>query len=175
MKIPQFLENLDFAYVITYSGLRGEKYKKLVEESELAIIDFEKQLKTARYMQANKINKAIEALRSETQLYHQLIIAPHGKLHKSAEVIRKLEKGEPELIELLDILRKEHGFEVASPCIPVFRDAIGFYAASGDCVGMLHLCFECGQVYNQDLQSLPVTVGLFEKLRESLIKIGHSI
>ena len=61
-KLNEYVENLDFDYAISYSGLRGEKFKALEEINKAEIIKIKKEVFSARYMEKAKLKKQIEII-----------------------------------------------------------------------------------------------------------------
>jgi len=92
-KLSNYIENLDFEYAITYSGLRGKAWEELKVENRSKVKQLEKDLEAARYMQKMKLGQEIEALLHEVDAYESRIIHANGSSHKSTQQVQRLEKG----------------------------------------------------------------------------------
>jgi len=174
-KLSNYIQGLSFEYAISYSGLRGEKFIHLEKETEEEIKKIEKEIESARFMQIPKLNKKIEALKAETNIYNSRIINEHGELHKSAMMIHRFEKDSQELQSIVKILSSNFEEQLFVMCPPVFRDSIVFYSKEDKIMGILQMCFSCWWMKNEKEEDLEVDHNIFPLLKEKLIQLGHQI
>lgn len=174
-KLSTYIDNIEYEYVITYSGLRGAAWTKLKVENRAKIKQLEKDMETARYMQKPKLGQEMEALLEEIDAYESRIVQKGGLLHKSTLPIRRLEKGAAELKALLNILSSQTPQQVASGCIPIYRDALAFYSGQNELMGIVHICFECCFISDDNDVEFDVDMDVYPKLKQVLSNIGHPI
>jgi len=174
-EIKEYLLKLHFEYALSYSGLRGEKFKNLEIENKAKILAIIKDLETARYTQKAKLREKINILASEIEVVNSVLINQNGKLHKSAVFVHRFEKDAKETASLLKALSSPFSEEVAVPCPPVFRDSLVFYSKKNEITGILNFCFECIRIKNEMGEDLNVGYQVFEQLADELINVGHPI
>jgi len=174
-ELREYWKSLNFEYLKTYSGLRGEKFEKLIEENELKIEQLKEELKTARYMQQPKINAKIQELQNEIYSSNARIIDIHGNLHDSTVEI-STKKSTNDFVKILakTLLQKPKN-EFALACAPVFRDAIVFYSDKDKIIGILQICFSCVAIENENKERLRTDLHTFSKLEILLKEVGHPI
>ena len=173
--ISNYVNNLNFEYAITYSGLRGKKFHDLKEVNEKEIKRIKKELVSSRYVQTPKLNKQIEALEEEINIYRALIIDKNETFHKSTEKVYKFEKEDKQLQSILEILNTKFEEQTFAMCPPVFRDAIVFYSNEHKIIRILQLCFSCYWIMDENNQDIQVDHKIFPLLKHKLIEVGHII
>jgi hypothetical protein len=173
--LSTYIKNLNFEYAVSYSGLRGEKFKNLEKINKEKIRNLEKEIESSRFMQKPKLNMKIKELEDEINIYNSRIITGKNEFHQSTKQIRRFEKEEKDLEEIIEILNIEFIEQYAWMCPPIFRDAIVFYSKEREINGILQICFSCSSIKNENEETLEVDHKIFEKLKEKLIQIGHQI
>lgn len=98
-----------------------------------------------------------------------------GSKHKSTKQIVKVPFPDKIIDELYQIFTAEIKELIATRCVPVFRDSIVFYDKKDQIKGILHLCFECIKVINENGEKLDIDFDSFEKLKNYLNTLGHKI
>ena len=174
-ELREYWKSLNFEYLKTYSGLRGEKFEKFKEENEIKIKQLKEELKTARFMQQPRINAKIQELQNETNLHNSRIIDKNEILHPSTIEVSKLNRNSSFANSLDRILNQKCNMEIATGCIPIFRDTLVFFSAKDEIVGILQICFECASIRNENEETLKVDIDIYPKLKSLLRKIGHQI
>ena len=173
--LSKYIKSLNFEYAISYSGLRGEKFTKLEEESKKKIGGIEKEIESARFMEKPKPNKEIKDLEKEVNIYNSRIATNRGEIHKSTSQIHKFEKDDKEIKEILEILNSKFEEQHFWMCPPIFRDAIVFYSKEEEIKGILQMCFSCSWIKNENEEDFKVDHKIFPRLINQLIKLGHKI
>lgn len=173
--LSKYIKSLNFEYAISYSGLRGEKFIKLEEESKKKISRIEKEIESAKFMEKPKLNKEIKGLKKEINIYNSRIVTKRGEIHKSTSQIHKFEKDDKEIKEIFEILNSKFEEQYVGMCTPIFRDAIVFYSKEEEIKGILQMCFSCSWIKNENEEDFEVDHKIFPKLMNQLIKLGHKI
>lgn len=174
-KLSNYIENLNFEYAVSYSGLRGDRFKNLEVENKEKIQQIEKELESARFMQKSKLRKKIEVLSDETNLSRARVINKDGELHKSAKKVCKFEKEDKEIESIFRILTSKFEEQYFFMCAPIFRDSVVFYSKKNRIVGILQICFSCWYMKNENEEDLEVDHKIFPILKKKFIQIGHQI
>lgn len=173
--IKEYIENIAFEYAITYSGFRGELFDSVKEENKAQIAKLQQEIETARFMPALKLKKQIDLLEQEINFYSARIANQEGSFHPSAQAIQKLVKGDEKLDLIFELFHIEATNLVAAACLPIFRDAIVFYSKDHQITGILHICFQCCVIRDENNNDLTVDIMTYEKLKELFIQLGHPI
>lgn len=175
IKLSNYIKSLNFDYAISYSGLRGEKFTILESKNTTEIKNIEKEIEGARFMERIKLNKKIETLNNEINIYNSRLINKNNEFHRSAEQIHKFERNDKKLLEIFNILSSKFDEQHVWMCPPIFRDAIAFYSKENEIKGILQMCFSCSWIKNEDEEDFEVDHKIFPKLMNQLIKLGHKI
>ena len=173
--LSNYMQHLNFEYVISYSGLRGEKFINLEKDNNNQIQQIKKQIESVRFMEKLKLNEKIQKLEAEINLHNSRVINRNGELHKSTEVVRKFEKDDNEIQSIFKILNSNFKEQAFARCLPVLRDSIVFYSKEDKIVGILQICFSCWWIKNEEEEDFEVDYKIFPILKDKLIQIGHRI
>lgn len=173
--LTEYLQNLQFEYAITYSGLRGEKFEELKNINKAKIKKIEEEIKSARYMPGLKMRKEINRLEKEMDIYNSRLINKKGETHLSAQKIHKFDQNDKELVDIFEILNLKVKEQVVVACPPIFRDSIVFYSKKNEILGILHFCFSCFNIRNENGESYLIDLRAYDKIKKILIKFGHPI
>ncbi len=149
-KLSTYIQSLDFAYLKVYSGLRGDSFTAFSKQIEEEIARLEVLLPKARYMQQQKLNRKIEALKNQINIYNVRLINAQAITHPNAKELASLEKNDTRFPKLMNFLNREGRQEAISMCLPVYREAIAFFDKEDQINGILHLCFECHWIVNEE-------------------------
>ena len=174
-KLNEYVENLDFDYAISYSGLRGEKFKALEEINKAEIIKIKKEVFSARYMEKAKLKKQIEIIENEINVYNSRITNINGEFHKSCEAVHRFEKDDEDITAILEILNHKFKETVVALCVPIFRDSIVFYSKRNEINGVIQICFGCNYMRDENEATLEVDHKIYRMLKNKLIQLGHKI
>ena len=168
-------QKTEFEYLKTYSGLRGPKFDALKQDVAEKVMHLKDRLANARYMDQPKINKEILTLQNQVNEHISRVIEKNGGLHKSTVQISRLDKSDPFINTINALVSEEIEMEVASRCIPIFRDAIAFYGKHEDLKSIWHICFECAEIRDENEILLKTDYRIFDKLSNLLKSVGHEI
>jgi hypothetical protein len=169
----EYIKKLDFAYAISYTGFRGDKVAESEAENDYKIWQLEMSLKKT-FFKKRQINRKIDELVLKS-IYNSRIIYPNGDLHESARVVHKFKKKSSDLGKIIELFNLEIQNQAIALCAPVYRDAIAFYSSSNAITSILHICFSCHRMVNEDGEFMKVNDDTFHKLKEQLLRVGHKI
>ena len=173
--LSHFIKSLKFEYAVSYSGLRGEVFEKLVVENNNRIQLIEEEIKTARFMEKSRLRKEVESLSDEINIYNSRVIKKSGTFHKSAKPIYRFEKGDDRINKIFEVLNSKFTEQHFWMCPLTFRDSIVFYSKEDEIVGILQICFSCEWMKNEQEEDLEVDHKIFPSLKKVLIDLGHKI
>ncbi|OOQ61685.1 hypothetical protein BC343_01015 [Mucilaginibacter pedocola] len=164
-----YIAQLEFDYIETYSFQRGGKYDEFAIELPRLMM-----LPNPTAEERQKIN----TLRKEQNIFQRengFLFASNRQLNKSAAPIGRFSKDAPEAIALLEALNIEAMKVYHWMCWPVYRDAIVFYKASGEIISVLHICFGCDHMTLGSNKDIIADNRCYEALRGIFLEIGHPI
>ena len=173
--IKSYIESLNFDYIKTYSGFRGEQFEQFKKECVIKIKALQTSLETARHMQQTKIQKEISDLEEELWLGNIRVINKDGTLHQSGKMIAKIQKEDKLIQNIFDAFTLPIHEVYHTLCIPIFRDVIVFYSKENTIVGILHLCFECTEVKNENEERFDLNQKSYGIIKNILKRVGHQI
>lgn len=172
-KLEKYLQEINFAYIKTVSGLRGKKFNDLCNSNIDKIKKLESELDDKRYMEKSKAMLVIQNLKSE--INSNYAVDNKGAFHRSSTEISTLSKDDRQYVKLKEIICNNESPSYASGCIPFYRDCIVFYDVNNEVKGVLQICFECERVKNSKNTSYLYKHGSYQKLKEVLNEFGHNI
>ena len=170
-----YISKLNFDSIRTYSGLRGEKFIKLETETNNKIQVLEQDLAKAKYMQQSHIQAEIKKLTNLIAPEANLLIDKQSILHPSTTEISHLKRDDQIVQRIYEILNMDYVDKGLTLCIPVYRDAIVFYSSDDQIRGIIHICFECYKMMNENNLEFDVNLDIYPHLKELFLELGHKI
>jgi len=164
-----FIEDLDFAYLETYSLQRGQEF-----DDELKSLESEFDNLNSR-TDLNKVEKNRLKQIDELINYVQFVIDKNGKLHFSASKTNRFEKTESKSKLLIEILKTEAKIIADWMCAPIYRDAILFFDKNDDLINVLNICFSCERMATKMYNQIEADEKTYKLLRDFFSNIGHEI
>lgn len=162
MTTKEYIKQIDFEYIETYSLLREEETEEYVEglqkESDNASNDAERK----------------ELLSLMVRGTQQLLIKT-GLPHPTAKKINVFKRNDSKVLELKEILSIEFEEEYDWMCFPVFREMVVFYDNRGAIISLLNICLSCERVEDENLNRIQTDAKIFDKFRNYFKTIGHEI
>ncbi len=174
-RLKEYLDGLDYAYIKTYVGLRGQEFEILKEENKEKIIKLKKELRERKYKDEWVIKSKIRLLEDEIDDFTTRIIDKTGNLHKLTKELGEHQKNSYFDNQLLRILEREKTEDYVTACVPIYRDAIVFYSRQDEIEGILYICFGCARTKTEDNEPLLVAIEVYDELKELLNETGHRI
>ena len=174
------MEQLEFKYIKTYSGFRGNGFLEQIIETKSILKELGKTLATeSDYKKNHSIKQQIKRLKNDldnSNVYNNRLIDTKNKLHQSAKEVVSLSKNDiitQQLISIFTKNRVEEPFIVAT-CPPIYRDSIAFFNDK-QIVKIIHCCFECINIIDESNNDIFLSQKGFEDLQAFFIRLGHKI
>lgn len=160
----QFIDNLSFEYVETYSLLRGKDFEKL--EIEYDELDNKQNLNPNELERFSELNKYFG--------FTQYLLDDNGNFHFSSNKTNTFKKDEKVIMELISILKIKPQNIADWMCAPIYRDAIVFYDLNGKIVDCLNVCLSCEHLETNKFHLLSDRK-VYEGLLVFFKNCGHNI
>lgn len=175
MKIKDYIRNIQYDYIETFSLLRGKKndlfYKDLFDE----IKDIEKSMKEVKfgwYRQTKRLAE-LEKYINRTQY----ILTDSCDFHPTSEKVSTINANDGDdfllNVALCSEYDKADDFETA--CAPTYRDALVFFDGSNNIITALNICFECKKMYSKEKGTIFAHHKNYQQLAKFLRSKGHDI
>lgn len=169
--IPYFMETLskkwksiNFYYITIYIGLHNEeKLQAIKQDNNDKIKVLKESLLTARYMEQSKINKQIEDLEIENNLYNIRIVDKYGNRHSTTEEFITLQKNHWLMQKLFYFVYKSKKQDEAMPCSPVYCHAFVFCSANHEIKEIIYVCLSCISIVDSNNEHLEVNGEFYKK------------
>jgi hypothetical protein len=166
-----FINNLAFDYIETYSLLRGAEY----EENEQRLRDEYDQLRVKK--NTNTLTSGEEerfyALQDQLVRQHYLINAS-GQFHFSSKKTNTFSGNDPIVERLKQILNTEVREMPRFLCEAIYRDAVVFYNNKQEIVSVLNVCLGCNHMAGK---SGPISADYetYDLLKRFFLDMGHDV
>lgn len=168
-----YINQLDFDYIETYSMQRGADYDVQYKEMH-------KEYDRLKVRKERRNNLSVEEEATFSKLaplvtYTQYLIDGKGVFHPSSTRTNTFQQEDSWVDWLRQILKTPITEIPHFMCAPVYRDAIVFYNADGTIVSTLNICLGCmymeispGYHINGDYET-------YDLLKRFFIDIGHDV
>jgi hypothetical protein len=173
--LKEHIEKIEFDYVVSYSGLRGERLDSARKEIKMRRREIEEEIKTANFKEKTILREKLSSLQGLTNLYNSRTINESGELHLTSIEIAKLNRDDKRLSRILEILSENCDVPDYMRCPPIYRDSIVFYDNQHSIKGILHFCFECCAIADKHNNQFDTNGQILFSLQSELEKIGHPI
>ena len=168
-----FINNLTFYYVETYSFQRGIEFEK---NQKLIRPEYES-LKLRKENQ-NKLTPLDEERLSELHgrlEFTQYLLNDKGQFHPSSKKTNSFNLDNPIIDRLKNILRTEIIDIPIWLCAPTYRDAIVFYDNNHKIVSTLNVCLSCKYMETKMFDHINGDYRTYDLLKRFFIDIGHEV
>ena len=167
-----YINNLTFDYIETYSFQRGSDY-----EENLKVIKSEYNRLRVRRERRNNLTKSEELRFSELQshLGFTLLINDKGQFHPSSKKIATIHFSDVLVERLRNILKTEVKDMPMWMCAPVYRDAIVFYNKEAEIVSVLNVCLSCEHMATKAFQHINGDNEMYKLLKGYFLDVGHAV
>lgn len=168
-----FIDNLDFESIETYSLQRGIEFET---ENERQENEYEK----LQNIRESKIKLTIEENKQYLELdkllgFTQYLINDEGKLHYSSKKLNTFNKGDERIDELKNILRTQVKEIPMLMCAPTYRDAFIFLDGKGKFVTSLNVCLGCYIMETRIFDHINADFETYDLLKKFFVGIGHDV
>jgi hypothetical protein len=170
---PDFINQLDFDHVETYSFQRGVEY-----ETQQNNLEQEYELLKSRKAIANDLTVLEVEKLSQLEKYcdfTQYLIDENYKYHFSAEKINTFASTDNAVMELKTILNTPIKAVPSWMCAPVYRDAVVFFDSKHSIAAVLNVCLSCQYMETAKFSHIQADYLTYEHLTRFFIRIGHQV
>lgn len=168
-----YITNLAFDYVETYSFQRGEQFEKnnLLNRSEYNTLQRRKLRKNdLSDFQESRLNELKELIN-----YTQYILNDKGEFHPSSKKTNTFKSTDQKVIDLKNILKTEIKDIPSWMCAPKYRDAFVFYDKNNKIVSTLNVCLSCQYMETEIFNHINGDFITYDLLKHFFIKAGHDV
>ena len=169
----EFINNLKFDYVETYSFQRGKEY-------ELKQKKFDKEYNKLELRKSEFNDLTIEEEQKFISLKKlcgsvQYLIDDDNQFHYSSEKTNTFVSTDSKIELLKNILRTEVKDIPAWMCSPMYRDAFVFYDIEDNIVSVLNVCLSCQYMETTKFNHINGDSKTYDLLKKFFIDIGHKV
>lgn len=168
-----FIDNLSFDFIETYSFQRGEEFETInkLERLEYESLKIRKEKLNNLTLIEDKTLYKLKGLLDFTQY----IINDNGEFHPSSKKTNTFNIGNPIIDRLKEILKTEIIEIPMFMCSPKYRDAIVFYNSNLKIVLALNICLNCQYMETKMFHHINGDYKTYELLKHFFIDIGHNV
>ena len=164
-----YINELTFDYVETYSLRRGEAYDAL--EAEYKQLQIKKRQDEKLNPDESERYSALERL----LIYKQFIIDENGQFHPYSIKTHTFQYDHPIVDRIKEILRTEIEHSLAMLCEHIYRDAFVFYNSHPEVVSTLNICLSCFDLHSSTQPRIKADYKTFDYLKRLFLEIGHNV
>jgi hypothetical protein len=167
-----FINNLTFDYVETYSFQRGQAFE---ENKKLIQAEYDR-LKRRK----EKFNNLSTAEEERFFMLHgllghtQYLINDKGQFHPSSKRTNVFSNNDPNIDRIKNILLTPINDIPRFMCAPEYRDALVFYGSDKTIVSILNICLSCNHMYTM-FNHIDGDFETYDLLKRFFIDIGHEV
>ena len=167
-----FISELSFDYVETYSLQRGEQY----EENNSSNKREYEQLKQRKFRKNDLSDlQEIRFIELENLVgYTQYIRNEKGEFHPSAKKTNTFKSTDQQGIDLQNILKTKIQNIPDWMCAPIYRDALVFYNKNGEILETLNICLSCQHMETRMFNQINGDFVTYDLLKHFFIEIVYS-
>ena len=168
-----FISNLAFDYVETYSFQRGSDY-------ELQQEMFEKEYNKLKSRKSKVNDLSVQDEDELTKLgklcgFTQYLIDDINQFHYSNKKTNTFTSTDSKIELIKAILRTEVKEVPSWMCAPIYRDAFVFYNNEGKVVSVLNICLSCQYMETTKFNYINADYKTYDLLKRFFIDIGHEV
>lgn len=167
-----FINNLTFDYVETYSFQRGQAFE---ENKKLIQVEYDR-LKRRKEKFDNLSNAEEDRFFTLHGLlgYTQYLINDKGQFHPSSKRTNVFSKNDPNIDRIKNILLTPINDIPRFMCAPEYRDALVFYDSDKTIVSTLNICLSCNYMETM-FNHIDADFETYDLLKRFFIDIGHEV
>ncbi len=170
---PDYINNLKFNYLETWSFQRGQEFD---ERRKASLLEYNELNRRKQGIDAsNAIDKARLTTFIEGLNCQQKLIVENGRFHPKSQKINTFISTEPEAERLRSILRTEIFDVPIWMCAPFYRDAIVFYNGNNEIVSTLNVCLSCEYMQTDSFHFINADAKTYKLLYDFFREIGHMV
>ncbi|AEA45750.1 hypothetical protein [Fluviicola taffensis] len=168
-----YINNLTFDYVETYSFQRGSEFE---ENHKTSRPEYEKlKVRKDKHNDLTVLEEKQFLELHDLFGFTQYLINGKGQFHPSSTKTHTFKSTDPQIDKLKNILRTEIIDIPAWMCAPMYRDAIVFYDKLNRIVSTLNVCLSCEYMETKMFSHINGDNKTYDLLRQYFIDLGHKI
>ena len=170
---PDFINNLSFDYVETYSFQRGDEYERNLEilqaeyDKLKASKEYRKTLTTDEERRYDELHRVVG--------FTQYLNDEQGQFHPSGRKTNTFPCEHPAVERLKRILQTDVVEIPRRLCSPLYRDAFVFYHWDGGIVSALNVCLSCQYMETKSFAHINGDYKTYDLLKIFFLDIGHDV
>jgi len=168
-----FINNLTFDYVETYSFQRGQDFE---DNKKINQVEYDR-LKTRRDKHQILSTEEEENLANLDGLlgYTQYLINDKGQFHPSSKRTHTFLNGDPAIDRIKSILQTKINDIPRWLCAPIYRDALVFYNSDNEIVSVLNVCLSCQYMETKMFNHINGDYETYDLFKRFFMDIGHEV
>lgn len=168
-----FINDLKFDYVETYSFQRGTEYE--LQQKEFAS-EYDK-LKSRKSKHNDLTIEEVERFLGLDKLcgFTQYLLDDTNQFHYSSKKTNTFGSKDTKVELLKNILRTEIIDIPSWMCAPIYRDAFVFYSNENKIVSVLNVCLSCQYMETTKFNHINGDWRTYDLLKRFFIDIGHDV
>jgi hypothetical protein len=168
-----FINNLTFDYVETYSFQRGQEFEenKKISQAEYDRLKIKKD--KYHFLSTDEEEKllALDGLLGSAQY----LINGKGQFHPSSKRTHTFLHSDPNVDRIKNILRIKITEIPRWLCAPIYRDALVFYNRDKEMVATLNVCLSCQYMETKMFDHINADYETYDLFKRFFIDIGHEV
>ncbi len=168
-----FIDNLDFDYLETYSFQRGQEFeeKRIAWTNEFKeLTHWEKKKSGLSELEEARFNELMNEVNSQ-----QKLIVENGLFHITCQKMSTFKYTDEVIDRLKAILRTEIVDIPGWLCSPLYRDAIVFYNNKHEIVSALNVCLGCEYMQTGSFHFINADAKTYNLLFDFFKELGHEV
>lgn len=168
----EFITNLTFDYVETYSFQRGTEFE---ENQKIIQVEYDNLKERKEKINNLSIDEQVRFLDLNKILgFTQYLLNNEGEFHLSSKRTNIFKQNDPNIDRIKAILQTEIKEIPNWLCAPIYRDAFVFYKDS-EIVTTLNICLSCNYMETTMFNHINADYKTYELLNRFFIDIGHKV
>lgn len=168
-----FINDLTFSYVETYSFQRGKEF-------ELQQKEFDKEYDKLKSRKSKTNNLTVEEEERFLVLdklcgFTQYLLNDTNQFHYSSKKTNTYNSTDTKVELLKNILRTEIIDIPSWMCEPIYRDAFVFFDKQDNIVSVLNICLSCQYMETSKFNHITSDWKTYDLLKRFFIDIGHEV
>lgn len=168
-----YINNLGFDYVETYSFQRGTDYEDFIVSVKPEYENLQIRKITHNDLNIFEEERFLELDNLFSRV--QYLINDKGYFYPLSIKINTFQASEPIIARLKSILQTEIQDIPNWMCAPVYRDALVFYDKNNRIISTLNICFSCKYMETKNFHHVNADNKTYLLLKQFFCSIGHEI
>jgi hypothetical protein len=168
----EFIANLTFDYVETYSFQRGTEFE---ENRKLILVEYDRLKAKKEKLDNLSSDEEVRFLELNGLLgFTQYLLNDKGQFHPSSKKTNIFKYNDPNIYRIKTILQTEINEVPRWLCAPIYRDALVFYKDK-EIVTTLNVCLSCQYMETKMFNHINGDYKTYDLFKRFFIDIGHDV